>query len=69
MEFRALPEDIELERKTAFGRIAFATRTENLKLIENIIKDIDECYIQQPLVSLETPGKATVNFKYKSLLK
>lgn len=51
----------KLERGTAFGRIAFATPTQFLKMLENIVGSENKNFIQQPLVSLDTPGKATVN--------
>ena len=50
-----------MERGTAFGRIAFATPTEGLRHMQELIEAEDKNLIQQPLVTLDTPGKATVS--------
>lgn len=51
--------DVPVDRKTAFGRIAFAIPfDEQTKLNDAIIK-LNETVIH-PLTSLDTPGKATV---------
>jgi len=49
-----------IERGTAFGRIAFATPTSELKKFEERITSTNPHFIQIPLKSLDTPGKATV---------
>lgn len=50
----------ELNRGTAFGRIAFSCPTEELKPLEAKAKAANEQYVQTPYVALDTPGKATV---------
>ena len=54
-------EGTNVERGTAFGRIAFATPTEGLRHMQELIEAEDKNLIQQPLVTLDTPGKATVS--------
>lgn len=48
-----------LNRATAYGRIAFAVGLDNQPLINEIIKK-NKKTILTPLISLDTPGKATV---------
>lgn len=48
-----------VERGTAGGRIAFAVPYDQQPEIESIIKNANE-KILTPLISLDTPGKATV---------
>ncbi|KAK0428408.1 hypothetical protein QR680_010787 [Steinernema hermaphroditum] len=60
LELVALPEGAELERGTGFGRIAFACPTALIEPFEKKMKSVNEKYIHTPLVSLDTPGKATV---------
>ncbi|KAL3084550.1 hypothetical protein niasHS_008242 [Heterodera schachtii] len=57
LELISLPNGEPLDRKTAFGRIAFATATENLRALE---EKVGTTRIHSPLISLDTPGKATV---------
>lgn len=58
MEF-SFNSDVPVDRKTAFGRIAFAIPfDEQTKLNDAIIK-LNKTVIH-PLTSLDTPGKATV---------
>lgn len=49
----------KIEHESAFGRIAFACPSDQLPGIEKQMKD-EEQTILTPLVSLDTPGKATV---------
>ncbi|XP_070591499.1 glyoxalase domain-containing protein 4 [Erythrolamprus reginae] len=48
-----------VDHATAFGRIAFSCPKEELPVIEALMKKEDQ-KILTPLVSLDTPGKATV---------
>ncbi|MGH0191185.1 UNVERIFIED_CONTAM: hypothetical protein FKN15_057755 [Acipenser sinensis] len=48
-----------VDRGTAFGRIAFSCPREQLPEIEAVVKK-ESWKILTPLVSLDTPGKATV---------
>jgi len=48
-----------MDRGSAFGRIAFSCPSSQLKDIEQTMKDSNQT-ILTPLVSLDTPGKATV---------
>jgi catechol 2,3-dioxygenase-like lactoylglutathione lyase family enzyme len=48
-----------IDRGEAFGRIAFSCPKSELPVIEKAIKEANET-ILTPLVSLDTPGKATV---------
>ena len=48
-----------VEHATAFGRIAFSCPSEQLPAIESSVKQAGHT-ILTPLVSLDTPGKATV---------
>jgi len=59
LELRSL-KGVKLDRGTAFGRIAFATPTSELKNIEEGMKAASPDYVVTPLKSLDTPGKATV---------
>lgn len=49
----------EIDHKTAFGRIAFSCPSEQLKGIEKLTTDAGH-KVLTPYVSLDTPGKATV---------
>lgn len=49
----------EVDHKTAFGRIAFSVPEKELNDIDKKIKETDNT-ILTPLISLDTPGKATV---------
>ncbi|KAI1724542.1 glyoxalase domain-containing protein 4 [Ditylenchus destructor] len=51
---------VDLNRGTAFGRIAFACPTNELKQIEERMNAANPHFVQTPLVSLDTPGKSTV---------
>lgn len=51
---------VELKRGTAFGRIAFACPTNELKEIEERMNAANPHFVQNPLISLDTPGKSTV---------
>uniref|UniRef100_A0A183BZ39 Glyoxalase domain-containing protein 4 n=1 Tax=Globodera pallida TaxID=36090 RepID=A0A183BZ39_GLOPA len=57
LELISLKSGQLLDRKSAFGRIAFATATTNLKTLED---KVGTRHIHSSLVSLDTPGKATV---------
>jgi len=59
LELEALPEGEAMNHATAAGRIAFAVPAEELAAAETAIKAADGA-ILTPLVSLDTPGKATV---------
>jgi len=59
LELRKL-KGVKLDRGTAFGRIAFATPTSELKNFEERMKTANPNFILTPLKSLDTPGKATV---------
>ena len=48
-----------VDHATAFGRIAFSCPRDQLPAIESAIKEVGHT-ILTPLVSLDTPGKATV---------
>lgn len=48
-----------IERGTAFGRLAFAIASIDLPSLEKRMKD-KNLTILTPLITLETPGKATV---------
>lgn len=48
-----------VDHATAFGRIAFSCPSNQLPAIENSVKEAGHT-ILTPLVSLDTPGKATV---------
>ena len=48
-----------IDHATAFGRIAFACPRDQLPAIESAVKEAGHA-ILTPLVSLDTPGKATV---------
>lgn len=48
-----------VDRATAFGRIAFSCPSKQLPEIESLVKNEGHT-ILTPLVSLDTPGKATV---------
>ncbi|ESO97731.1 hypothetical protein LOTGIDRAFT_181699 [Lottia gigantea] len=50
---------VPIDHATAFGRVAFSCPRDQLPCIEQTIKDANE-KILTPLVSLDTPGKATV---------
>lgn len=60
MELRQLKQEQKLERAEAYGRIAFSASTDELKGIEERLKNVDSNYIQNSLDSLDTPGKKTV---------
>ncbi|XP_023243861.1 glyoxalase domain-containing protein 4-like [Centruroides sculpturatus] len=49
----------DVDHATAFGRIAFACPEDQLPIIEQKVKTADYT-ILTPLISLDTPGKATV---------
>ena len=49
----------KVDRAKAFGRIAFACPSESLPGIEKSLRDAGQT-ILTPLISLDTPGKATV---------
>jgi len=49
-----------LNRGEAFGRLAFSCPSAEQKGIEERVKAVNPHYIQNSLVSLDTPGKATV---------
>ncbi|RZF35509.1 hypothetical protein LSTR_LSTR010200 [Laodelphax striatellus] len=48
-----------VERETSYGRIAFSVPEEELKAIDEVIKKADQ-KILTPLITLDTPGKASV---------
>ncbi|XP_039292908.1 glyoxalase domain-containing protein 4 isoform X2 [Nilaparvata lugens] len=48
-----------VERETSYGRIAFSVPEEELKAIDEAIKKADQ-KILTPLITLDTPGKASV---------
>ncbi|EDQ92065.1 uncharacterized protein MONBRDRAFT_14416 [Monosiga brevicollis MX1] len=54
-----IPGDVPLSHGTAYGRIAFSCPADNLAIIESRVKAADH-KVLTPLVSLDTPGKATV---------
>ncbi|TKR59613.1 hypothetical protein L596_029258 [Steinernema carpocapsae] len=60
LELVQLPSGTKLDRGTGFGRIAFACPAAVLEPFEKKMKEANEKYIHTPLVSLDTPGKATV---------
>lgn len=49
----------ELDHKSAYGRIAFSCPSEELKLIQKKSEEADQ-RVLTPFLSLDTPGKATV---------
>jgi len=49
-----------LDHATAFGRIAFSCPSSQLKIIEASVKKFNPQFVKTPYVSLDTPGKATV---------
>ncbi|KAM3723988.1 Glyoxalase domain-containing protein [Dirofilaria immitis] len=49
----------KIDRRTGFGRIAFSVPTEELELIQKMMKETRQ-KILTPLVKLDTPGKTTV---------
>ena len=51
--------DVALNRAKAYGRIAFAVAYDAQPQIDKVIKDSGNT-ILTPLISLDTPGKATV---------
>ena len=51
--------EVPVDRGTGFGRIAFACPGKQLPVIEKLMRDKNQT-ILTPFVSLETPGKATV---------
>lgn len=57
LELRQIESPID--RGTAYGRIAFSVPEAELKVIDSLIKE-HKGTILTPLVSLDTPGKATV---------
>jgi catechol 2,3-dioxygenase-like lactoylglutathione lyase family enzyme len=57
LEFAKLPEGESLDHKEAYGRIAFAVN--NVKAVEEHIVG-KKATVITPYVSLDTPGKATV---------
>ncbi|KAF5276545.1 hypothetical protein FQR65_LT03975 [Abscondita terminalis] len=57
LELQELEEPID--RAQAYGRIAFSCKFDEQPLIDDIIKDKKQ-KILTPLISLDTPGKATV---------
>lgn len=62
LQFRGLGEGVKLDRGQAFGRIAFACPTEQLKNIEaTALKAAYGEIVQTPYVTLPTPGKADVH--------
>lgn len=62
LHFEPLAEGVSMDRGQAFGRIAFACPTEQLKPIEaTASKSTYGETVQTPFVTLPTPGKADVN--------
>lgn len=59
LRFTQLPEGTALDRGEAYGRVAFAVPDEGLKDIEAHVQ-ASGYRIHTPYVSLDTPGKATV---------
>uniref|UniRef100_A0A8C6V4V1 Glyoxalase domain containing 4 n=1 Tax=Naja naja TaxID=35670 RepID=A0A8C6V4V1_NAJNA len=57
LELQSIGQDVD--HGTAFGRIAFSCPKEELPVIEALMKK-EKQKILTPLVSLDTPGKATV---------
>ncbi|XP_070788087.1 glyoxalase domain-containing protein 4 [Pituophis catenifer annectens] len=57
LELQSIGQDVD--HGTAFGRIAFSCPKEELPVIEALMKKENQ-KILTPLVSLDTPGKATV---------
>uniref|UniRef100_A0AC35UBG6 Glyoxalase domain-containing protein 4 n=1 Tax=Rhabditophanes sp. KR3021 TaxID=114890 RepID=A0AC35UBG6_9BILA len=55
-----LDEGVHLHRASAYGRIAFACPTADLKPIEEAARRCNPKFVMKPFVALETPGKATV---------
>lgn len=51
--------DVPVDRKTAFGRIAFAIPFDDQTKLNDAITKLNETVIH-PLTSLDTPDKATV---------
>lgn len=51
--------DEVIEHKAAYGRIAFSCQSEELKPMQKLMEEAGE-KILKPYVSLDTPGKATV---------
>lgn len=60
LELKALPDGASVDHKTAFGRIAFSIEAKRLPGIQQRMED-KGMKILTPLVSLDTPGKATVS--------
>lgn len=56
---RLLEIDEEVDHKSAYGRIAFSCPSDELKPLQKAAEDADY-KILTPFVSLDTPGKATV---------
>lgn len=50
---------MKVDHKTAFGRIAFSVPESELTIIDKTIRETNNT-ILKPLISLDTPGKATV---------
>lgn len=59
LEFKLLKVNL-IDHKTAFGRIAFSCKTNELALLQDVITKFNY-KILTPLVSLDTPGKETVH--------
>nr|CAG4646408.1 EOG090X09EK [Macrothrix elegans] len=57
LEIKAIGEEVQHQK--AFGRIAFSCPSEQLPSIESGVKEAGRT-ILTPLISLDTPGKATV---------
>ena len=60
LELLPLNEGQTVDHATAFGRIAFALPTADLEDLQKSVQDFGG-KILTPLVSLDTPGKATVS--------
>ncbi|KAK3283011.1 hypothetical protein CYMTET_9275, partial [Cymbomonas tetramitiformis] len=59
LNLQQLPEGSAISRGTAFGRVAFSCPSSQLKSIEAAVKEAGHTVLT-PYVSLDTPGKATV---------
>uniref|UniRef100_A0A182QWA9 VOC domain-containing protein n=1 Tax=Anopheles farauti TaxID=69004 RepID=A0A182QWA9_9DIPT len=59
LELRQLPSEQALDRAKAYGRIAFAVPYEEQPRIDTLIQAANGT-ILTPLITLDTPGKATV---------
>ncbi|KIH44770.1 hypothetical protein ANCDUO_25201 [Ancylostoma duodenale] len=59
LEVRQLPEGTKLDRASAYGRIAFAYPDDKLSDLQSKIKAA-KLPIMKELVTLDTPGKASV---------